>query len=287
MKLELNGQALAFSLDQERVLADFLPGVIHYARGQGFMLFDVKVDGVPVTVDNQREMEPLLLTDITLIAVEARPVFEISECLEALTLGEEALKSGDVKALSQLAVVWHGLHESLSFWLSDFNLGQAYFDGFAQLGSLFQNGEPGMDKDKQLRFLAVAVRALTEKDLELENPQQQLLNTVEQLITFRPRLEAVGSLLQNAQDAKATQEILAFMELFQKFIRCVHFLDDAFGPLREQASAWAHEVSEQMSLVTAAYADRDYVTAGDLAEYEVATRLEALEPWVSILGKQP
>lgn len=285
MKLELNGQALAFSLDKERVLADFLPGVIHYARGQGFMLFDVQVDGVAVTPENQHEMEPRLLADIALIAVVARPVFEIGECLEALELATEALNSGDAKALSQIALVWYGLQESVAFWLSDFNLGQGYFDGFAQLGVQFQQPIMSGEKDKQLRFVAVAMRALAEKDKELEDPQSQLLSTVQQLLLFRSRLESVGALLQNGQDAKATQEILAFMELFQKFIRCLHFLGDEFGALREEASAWAHEVSEQMSLVTAAYADKDYVTAGDLAEYEVAARLEALEPWVSLLSQ--
>jgi hypothetical protein len=174
--------------------------------------------------------------------------------------------------------IWPEIVSSVGFWLSDFHLGKDYMQVFEKMPKLFsQVGDENVRTQLQ-RSIDLAAQALTQKNQELDQPWQQAQQALESIKSFRDELTQLSVLFQNQQDAKAMHKILAFMETFQKLMRCVSFIKHKNQPtMQQQLLDIAHQLSQQMTAFSQACEQKDYVLAADLAEYEILPILQSLD----------
>lgn len=283
MKLEINGEEIAFELENEQTLKDVVRGVIEYLQTNGFIDVQILVDGKKLELQDD-SWHDCAIKDIEHMQVNGLMAYDFEQCIKVLHLAKEALEAGEQENIDKVMSLWPRFILSLHFWLSDFHLGESYFNTIMNIPNLLpQMKEKEELRTQILRMLELSVHAIQEKGRELEHPKEELLLAITQLQNFKEPLTGLAVLFQNGKDAQAMQEILIFMELFQKLMRTANFLDSDEHEFRQRIALLAENFSGKMREFTQACETRDYVLAADLAEYEIVPYLDDLDELKTLL----
>lgn len=284
MKLEINGEEIAFELENEQTLKDVVRSVVEYLQTNGFIDVQIMADGKKLELqDTSWYDQPI--KEIEHMQVHAQTAYDFEQCIKILHLGKEALESGNQEDIDKIMSLWPRFVLSLHFWLSDFHLGDGYFNTMMNIPNLLpQMNEKQELRAQILRMMELSIHAIQEKGRELEHPKEELLLAITQLQDFREPLTGLAVLFQNGKDAQAMQEILVFMELFQKLMRTASFLPAEEQEFRQKIAQLAEAFSDKMKEFTQACETRDYVLAADLAEYEIVPHLDSLDELKTLLS---
>jgi hypothetical protein len=278
MELKINNEAVAFELEEnESQLGQILGDLIGYLRRSGYWHIEVYTDDEKVDLGNE-EWREKPLAEIAVLNIAGEPVLELEETLEAARLALEALQQRNCSSMQKIGALWLKICHSLNFWLVDFNFGNDFFTALESFGVLLMHFDENEPLYKHaVKLIEVAVAALDEKNRELENPRREILRAIDELVRFKEQLAALAGYFQNGKDSTAMQIILAFMQAFQKLIRTSAFLTGSdVEEERKELINFIGELSEQTAGFTDACEMKDYILAGDIAEYEIAEKLDAL-----------
>ncbi|MCL2519717.1 MAG: hypothetical protein FWE37_01755 [Spirochaetaceae bacterium] len=273
MILKINNEQLNFELEAEETeLGHILDKLIIYLRDEGYVLLQIKVnDGVIdlKTADWQR----LKLTEINELNLTAELMLELDEAVYALKLAEEALLAANKAALLKMQPMWLKLAYSIRFWLAGFAVEEKLYAALLQLDSL--------PLEAASKLVKLFIDMLNEKENELNDVYTELNKTITDLCDHKDILTSLSKAFQQNNDAKAMQDMLNFMQLFQKIIRLSSFMP--IGKAKEELVKLLNELSGQLSAFTEACSARDYILAADIAEYEISERLPRLLPIIALL----
>ncbi|MGL4524795.1 MAG: hypothetical protein ACRCVN_04665 [Spirochaetia bacterium] len=278
MKLEINGEEIVFELENEKKLIDVVKSIVGYLQSNAFVDLIFDADGKILEITDISWHE-LLVEDVQLLKVKGEMAYDFEQCMQILELTKEVFIAGTDEDLKKILGLWPRFVISLRFWLSDFHLGESYFNTIKNLPHLIaQVSDKPELKDQIIRMLELSMEAVKEKGRELENPKEEVLLAIDRLQNFKEPLTSLAVLFQNGKDGQAMQDILVFMELFQKLMRTVNFLPvQEYQAFREKTAAVAQSFSEKIREFTQACEDKDYVLAADVAEYEILPQLESLD----------
>lgn len=286
MKLEINGEEIAFELENEKTLEDVVRSIATHLQDHGFVGLEIMADGEKLSFEDD-SWKGKQIKDVQRLQVNGQMAYDFDQCIKILLLAKEAFDGENLEDIGKILAFWPRFMISLRFWLSDFHLGEGYFSTIGNLPNLVsQFLEKSELKVQILRILDLSTQALEEKGRELENPKSEVLVAISRLQDFRDPLTSLAVLFQNGKDAKAMQDILIFMELFQKLMRTVNFLPASYQSMREKTAEIAQGFSGKMKEFTQACEVKDYVLAADLAEYEIVPQLDALDQ-LRVLLEQP
>ncbi len=284
MKLEINGEEIAFELEHEQTLKDVVRSVVEYLQANGFVDVQIVCDGKQLALhDTSWHDQPI--KEIEHMQVSGQMAYDFEQCIKILHLAKEALESSNQEDIDKIMSLWPRFVLSLHFWLSDFHLGDGYFNTMVNIPNLVpQMNEKEELRTQILRMMELSVHAIQEKGRELEHPKEELLLAITQLQDFKEPLTGLAVLFQNGKDAQAMQEILVFMELFQKLMRTANFLPTQEQEFRQKIAQLAEIFSDKMKEFTQACEVKDYVLAADLAEYEIVPHLDSLDELKALLS---
>ncbi|NIZ40449.1 hypothetical protein PVA45_02830 [Entomospira entomophila] len=269
MKIVINQTEITYQLENERVLGDLLPSVQQYLFNSGQLVYDVHIDGIPMNAgDYTKNIE-----DIQLVEIVSGDILEIEECMTRCKNLLQRLESGqgcDLQKCGDNITLWA---KSCEFWLQDFSLPADLFQTLFRLPSLSSDEDPTL----YTKTLSIMLRCLEERDRELEDPIRMTLESMQGLVEKEGSLRDLGVNLQANQDATSVYEILLFMESLQKLKRVIQLLPESLDSLHHEVYAWVEQISQQLAALVEAFDQKDFVLVADLAEYEVAERLGALQ----------
>jgi hypothetical protein len=268
MNIEIDGENLAYTLEQESVLQELLPALRLYVFGQGRFIEQIRLDGKPLLDKNTA------IGQIEQLSIDTSAVLELDVVLMRAKNLLLRVESGEGCDLSGCAGNIVAFAKSCEFWLQDFSLNEEFFtllttlpeyDGQAERRELYQ------------KSLQAVLRCLQERNTELEQPVAVVLHSMQALLEKEQAMSDLGSSLQANKDASTAYEILLFMEALQKLKRTMVLLPAEFDAIYGQLESWVGEVMGFMQPMIEAFDKKDFVLVADLAEYEVASRLAVLK----------
>lgn len=117
---------------------------------------------------------------------------------------------------------------------------------------------------------------------ELDDPVESMRATERFFATLKPELMEVPVRMQTGRDAEAIKTMMVAVELMNKTVRILPgFFEEATGgtPIRIGERSWSEyfaEFNDMLRELAGAFESKDGILIGDLAEYEIVPRLEAL-----------
>jgi hypothetical protein len=275
MKIIINGIENDYSVEEasKETLDDLVGALVGSLNRQGFVQFSFFMgDKALHTIE---QWQTFNLKKVENLRIEAIIALELEECLTKTGVLLAALKLND-KVLLQTTQgtenQWQRFLSSLDFWLTDFTMADDDLQKIADCVNLSEQ-----EREQALSFVEELISLLTQKDRELSNPTGELLEAIKVLQGFKTELLSLSALFNQGLDQKAMQKMVDFSVVVHKFERCSSFLDENCADLRDLCSTFCVDMSGQLNAFSDACTAKDYVLAGDIAEYEMAERLDLLE----------
>jgi hypothetical protein len=285
MRLTINGDAVTFSLEDERTLGEVAGAVERWLATAGFAAVGLSVDGEHLPLAPGAPWRARPVEGIDAVAVDARPAGELRRehwVAAAGVLGtfarvlDDGGGDGEVLAAADEAVAAVRLNPagpdaaSVAARLADALAGAAPADLRAWPPQR-RAAAAGLARDLAGRLADLAARTA--------DPVAAVAESAAVVAPLVPGLAGIAVQLQTGRDREAMAAVTVLCDAVQRLLPLVAFLPR--DPDRERLTA---ELNAALRDLLAAFEAKDTVLIGDLAEYEVAPRLAGLLP---LLGRHP
>jgi hypothetical protein len=275
MDIRINGEAADITLESEETIGELLAGIETWLTASGFRLSGLEIDGELIDSGTVPAACGRDLRGIRSIDVRASSRSEL--LLEALYYAREYLKAyleASREEGPRIAEDW------------DLSAAARFLSGESpalnrKLTGFFRGG--GAEFQRLYALIDERIREITEPREELARMEQQVASTV-------LRLEELPLDIQTGKDGRAAETIALFSDIAEKLIRLFYQLrpfpggadsgaSDSSGSIPSGGTSGGglpEEFSLALKELLAAYETKDVVLIGDLAEYELAPRLQSL-----------
>ncbi len=283
MKLTINGDAVAFDLEDERTLGEVAAAVGQWLAAAGFTAVGLSADGedLPLAPDAAWHARPV--DGIDAVAVEARHAGELRRehwitAAGVLDTLARTLEGGDgeVFTAADEAVAALRLNPagpdaaSVAARLAEALAGSAAADIRAWPAER-RAAAAGLARELAGRLADLAARTA--------DPLAAVAESAAAVARLVPGLAGIAVQLQTGRDREAMAAVTDLCDALQRLLPLIPFLPR--DPDRERLVA---ELNAALRDLAAAFEAKDTILLGDLAEYEVAPRLAGLLP---LLGRHP
>jgi hypothetical protein len=280
MDIGINGKTADITIESEETVGELLAGLETWLAGAGFRLSGLEVDGESVDIGEIPAVCDRSLQGIRRIDVKTSSKSDL--LLEALCYAREYLKAYTEASREdgrRIAEDWNrsAAAHFLSAESSPVSRDLAGF--FRGEGAEFQ------------RLYAL----IEERIRELTDPRGELAGMEKQVADIALRLEDLPLDIQTGKDGRAAETITLFSNITEKLFRL--FYQIRTGQIRTETpgggadSPLPEDLSEDFNLalkeLLAAYETKDVVLIGDLAEYEIAPRLQSLYSSMNVPEASP
>ncbi|MFP4113344.1 MAG: hypothetical protein ACOC2Y_04370 [Spirochaetota bacterium] len=284
MEILVNHEPLDFKLENESSVGEIVDGLAHWLSAGRFAITAIDVNATSYALHDRESWADIQIDDVDRLAVEALPLTDVdhatlvaleeyfsilAECLETrneLPLGELVRELPYVRArLTQFFPALASEDGETSVLLDD---------------RLEQGKMPHPENARSLSAEVNDIRTIIRsREREYREPARELALTLGHLSATRPALIEVPVQLQTGKEQEAMQTVVTLTELLTRVVRLVPLVerseDDADINV-EGVRRFAEELLPHLIELKDALEIQDTVLIGDLLEYEVAPRLEAL-----------
>ncbi len=291
MEIRINNETVDFTLEHEKVLGEVVDGIGEWLAINGFTMTSIRKDSKNLKLGERLEwqddpIEEISSIDITALHPTDLTVEKLTAAIQYLDLIKE---EGDL-ASPVVADLLKGV-DDVSQMIDDAVLSERTGDD--TFGSRFKalayatgilSGNTSTERfDDFLNYVSELEVVLRSRFRELTDPVTELRACVPLLRQVLEQTGDIAVLLQTGEDAKAIGQIIRFLEVSQKMLRLIHNLGeqavvDLPGltvdgvPVGEFAAGLNGYLIELSEAIEAG----DTVLTGDLLEYEIGPRLNAL-----------
>lgn len=292
MEIKVNGESLSLESGTGSSLGEILAEADEILETAGAIIVGIKIDGKEVDADGfsaikDRKGSEIGRVDIIAEALSVIKIKALTTLLELLSLSSEsagrercddwpALASG----LKELSEAFSGL-----FSADELSFVQGFADlvGKAETMAACSGGTNAVGKElrDEIRQQAEGLGLLfKERLVEIERPVDEMRKAAGLYAGQAGELTELPVLLQTGKDERAMKAIVFFIEIFNKVIRLIPELEqrglDTKGLKigEENLSEFYASFNDILRKLSSAFEDKDSVLIGDLAEYEVAPRME-------------
>ncbi len=299
MEILINGQPLDFTLENGETLGEIVDSVQRWLDGAGMIISSALLGGEEI-LGRPREQWAALGSDrverLELTARDARSLkaTNLETVVEYLRLLRRAIDSGNQTLLGELIQGLPLLGDSLRSQFPGARLPQ-----LAGLDSLLSGADPSAVlswKDwrrEEVLQQAEQLEALASARLrEVDDPAAALREVSGALGACIQEIGEVSVLLQTGHDRQAMAAVIRFTDLSQTLTRLFGNLRALLPPEKRQlavgsrsAEEFYQELNGSLRQLLEAFEGQDSVLIGDLLEYEIAPRLDALRGVVEELAR--
>lgn len=261
MSITINEKAADITIEHEKTVGELAAGVSDWLLGSGFIVSAIDVDGKPLTSLNLGEIFSLNLEDVRSINIRTSAQAEL--CLDALILTNETIDKWEKAVPGEKPAI-------IAEWLS------------CPAASLFREKEGGIYTHVEDVFAGKSenhlMAIIEERRRELENPINEFLAIENQMRELVSRLSDFALDVQTGKDFRAVETVGLFSTLSSKILRLIPLLRSSGIELEKLSleENFFEKLNSVLKEFLAAYMAEDTVLSGDLAEYEVAPRLNAI-----------
>jgi len=265
MKIKINGKDADITIDNEKTIAQVMAGIEQWLSGSGHMLSGLAIDGQAADLSSlenvfAKEIDTVKTLDIMTMTVTDLSVMSLVSLL------------ADIDEFEQLP--FEGRNNFFTNWKER---PQTLFI-IEQMPDLFPFFENTFLKGA---FGVQALRSITEERLrEIQTPVGEFSNLRPLLEETCARLTDLPLDIQTGKDARASQTIQIFSGITEKIFRVYKQLEiQGYIPknaAEENLSKQINEFNGAVKELLLAYEKNDTVLVGDLAEYEIAPRLQKI-----------
>lgn len=258
MIVTVNGQEMDLTLEDEQSVGELLAGIEGWLEQNGRSLSGFSVDGVPVPASGLEAACGRSLDSVERVDVRASTWSELAR--EAFCAAADAVETAD------------GADAWASSPAGTFLAGRA-----PDVDALVRRALAG-----DAAAAAEAASAARDRIREIDDPRAEFAALAARLEPVAARLEDLPLALQTGRDAAAAATLHDFSLLAGKLLRLVPLLrqeglDLAQARVGDEGfEAVLSDLDAALRELVGAYEAGDAVLVGDLAEYELATRLRAL-----------
>jgi hypothetical protein len=263
MDIKINGETADIKIDNEKTIAQVMAGIEQWLSGSGHRLSGLSVDGQAAdlsSLDNifAREIDKVKTLEISTTPITELGIMSLANLLE------------DINEFD--ALPFEGRSGFFNKWKES---PQAVFT-LEQMPDLFSFFENTFVKGA---FSTQSLRSITEEWLrEIQTPADEFNNLRPIIEETCARLIDLPLDIQTGKDARAAQTVQFFSGITEKIFRVYRQMDiqgyitkdDAKKSLTGQINDFNNVVKEFLL----AFEKNDTVLIGDLAEYEIAPRLQ-------------
>jgi hypothetical protein len=270
MEIRINGQTADITADSEKTVGEILAGLEQWLANSGHRLSGLAIDGQNAACETASSLEKAFSRDID--TVNTLDIFTSS--LTELTAQSLLRLYGDIEE-------YEGL---------DYGERPAFYDNWKKSPQalLAAEQEPELYSlcDRAFSDGVVGFQMLCaiieERLREIEDPAAEIDSLGPLVSETCTRLADLPLDIQTGKDGRAAQTIQIFSGVTEKIFRIYKLLNN-YGSGTETVTDLINGFNAAARELLTAYERRDSVLVGDLAEYEMAPRLQEL---YSVIGKQ-
>jgi len=265
MEIKINGKTADITIDNEKTVAQVMAGVDKWLSGSGHRLSGLVIDEEAADLSSlenifAREIDTINTLDILTMTVTDLAVMSLLNLL------------ADIDEFEELP--FDGRNIFFSSWKER---PQALFI-LEQMPDLFPFFENTFLKGA---FSYQTLRSITEERLrEIQTPVDEFSNLRPLLEETCERLTELPLDIQTGKDARASQTIQIFSGITEKIFRVYRQLEiQGYIPksaAEENLTQQINDFNGTVKELLLAYEKNDTVLVGDLAEYEIAPRLQKI-----------
>jgi hypothetical protein len=285
VRLTLNGEAVDFTLQDERTLGDVVRGVQAWLDASGFQLTALAADGTdllaaPAPSWAGRSVDGVAELAVIAAHTGAMRVEHWQTLGEWLRLvgGELGGTAADGDLLEELL---RGLPDTLaSFGANPFlprgsDLGRRFQELFAGATAATVRQWPAARRAEARGILEGLAAALQARLADAVDPETAARRIAERLRSLQPGLGEVSVQFQTGRDRQGMQAVLEFIDAAQALVDLLPFL-----PPDAERGRLVTELTPVLRQLAEAFDAKDAILVGDLLEYEIAPRMERIIPLV-------
>lgn len=276
MNVLVNNEKIDVTLEDEHTVGDVVRELAGWLTAQGMELQGITIDDDAVALAASDAWHDTTLNSINTISLDAtlhpaRDPNTLMVLLELLILLDRNLEQGTNDSVIDALKEYQYARPTLARVLGVSN--EAETPALAAIDRLATQSDPDTPamehacEDTQGAHTATRaiIFELRERLAEAEDPARQTAATAEALRAQMVTLSDIAVMLQQGRDAEAMKHLLTFTELVEKLIRL---------------GAWSGSDGDELNTcfgeLIQAFEAQDTVLIGDLVEYEILPRVEAL-----------
>lgn len=275
MDVLINDENVDITLEHEKTVGEVVDGLLGWLRNNMMAVSTVTIDELPMQLDGKSEIADRPVDAVQEIRVEALTYRELTANTFATTRDYfrmilDSLTNDDRQLYAELAPQFAELRPSLEQRFPEV-LGDGEVSGVDLLQRYVSEPPEGEDR-LSLQETAERVSRLADARLrELASPRRELRNTTKAVEEMLPKLEETSILLQTGKESEAMALVYQFSELVSKLLR---MLPEIQPP--EAAPVDTEDLHGTLTELVQAFETGDTVLIGDLVEYEVVPKAQAI-----------
>lgn len=291
MQISINEQKIDFSLENEKNLGDILYALEDWLKENNLYISEVYVnDNQELFMNSQDKWKDMSLEDIDKIDIKAITADElrvsaISSLEDYFEEMKYLIKSKNISMLAVMAEDFISMENELKLLMPEIFdeknniLKQRFMDiDILNNSNLSQNQLDILEST--IDDILILVRS---RKLELLSPVATAKATAEAVGNMLNDISNVSAFLQTGQAKKAGEILILFSEYFQKLSRVIPLIIEANKKEAKEIPTIASDINSFLEEIVESYSEEDFVTVGDLFEYEVVPRLEELIEYINNL----
>ncbi|MGL1894088.1 MAG: hypothetical protein OCD02_20825 [Spirochaetaceae bacterium] len=142
----------------------------------------------------------------------------------------------------------------------------------------FNCKEEIVDKEYVIQYFKNIIVLLNERLNEYNNAKEELITSIDVLVSFKEELESVATYLQSGKEDKAAIIMTKFTNIFHKILRLLNFnLKNNEIVNDNNLNEFTEGLDEILIELLEGYESQDIVLIGDILEYELSPRIETLK----------
>lgn len=286
MTITINGNAIDYTLENEKTLHDVLLALSSWMQEQDMVMRSVKIDGIRIELTDRMALSHHSLESIDHLNIHAistleSQIFQIQTAQGFFQLLSNAIKSHDKENMTHLLQYYDDLRNVI-------------LPNILELESFItirQNPQEYLDDPEKSKQILSAIDDIISvlkqhqrKMINEEKADKNPISIAKKLADLAHNLDDVALQLQTGRDQSAMATIILLTELLHNFY---HILEDSSNEenivISEEFGATLSQIKEILSQMEEAMKVNDSVLIGDLLEYELKPQLETLPDKVTSL----
>jgi len=265
MEIKINGNTADITIENEKTIAQVMAGVEQWLAGSGHRLSGIVIDGQKADLSSLENVFAKEIDEVKTLDILTMTVTELTAMsLVNLLADIDEFEHISFEGRNNFFTNWKERPQTL------FIIEQMP-DIFTFYENAFLNGALSVQ----------ALRSITEERLrEVQTPVDEFSNLRPLLEETCARLTDLPLDIQTGKDARASQTIQIFSGITEKIFRVYKQLElQGYIPKSAAEKNLTNQINEFNGTVKElllAYEKNDTVLVGDLAEYEIAPRLQKI-----------